>query len=141
MKRGKLKIYLGMAAGVGKTFAMLDAARQARAEDGIDVVIAYVETHGRPETDALLKGMEIIPCRSVMHRGTLSREMDLDAVLTRKPQLALVDELAHTNTPGSRHPQRYQDVLELLDNGIDVWTTVSVQHFDSRADTVQAITG
>lgn len=140
-KRGKLKIYLGMVAGVGKTFAMLDAARQAKDEDGIDVVIGYVETHGRAETEALLDGLEIVPRRAIEYRETTLYEMDIDAVLARKPQLALVDELAHTNAPGSRHPKRYQDVLELLDAGIDVWTAVNVQHFDSRADTVQSITG
>ncbi|MBE2268403.1 MAG: sensor histidine kinase KdpD [Anaerolinea sp.] len=140
-RRGKLKIYLGMVAGVGKTFAMLDGARQAKAEDGIDVVVGYVETHGRAETGALLEGMEIIPRRTLEYRGVMFEEMDIDAILARKPALVLVDELAHTNVPGSRHLKRYQDVLELIDAGIDVWTTVNVQHFDSRADTVQAITG
>ncbi len=138
--RTVLKIYLGMASGVGKTFAMLDSARGAIVS-GVDVVIGYVDTHGRAETKALLDGMEIIPCQSLYYQGETLQEMDLDAILARKPQLVLVDELAHTNAPGSRHPKRYQDVMELLDNGISVWTTVNVQHFDSRADAAQTITG
>ncbi|MBK8031785.1 MAG: sensor histidine kinase KdpD [Chloroflexi bacterium] len=140
-QRAKLKIYLGMAAGVGKTFAMLDDAREAKRADGVDVVIGWVETHNRPETDNLLAGFEIVPYRAVSGGGVILAEMDLDAILARQPALVLVDDLAHSNAPGSRHPQRYQDVLELLDAGIDVWTTVNVQHFDSRADTVQTITG
>ncbi|MDX2160424.1 MAG: sensor histidine kinase KdpD [bacterium] len=138
--RGKLKIFLGMAAGVGKTYSMLEAARQAKA-DGIDVVIGYVETHRRAETEALVAGLELIPRRKTEYRGALLEEMDTDAVLARAPQLVLVDELAHTNTPGARHAKRYLDVIELLEAGIDVWTTVNVQHFESRADTVQQITG
>jgi two-component system sensor histidine kinase KdpD len=139
-QRGKLKIFFGMAAGVGKTYAMLEAAQKRRAE-GLDVVIGYVETHGRAETDVLAEGLEIIPRVSRDYRGTVLEEMDIDAVLARRPQLALVDELAHTNAPGSRHPKRYQDVLELLDVGIDVYTTVNVQHLESRADAVRRITG
>jgi two-component system sensor histidine kinase KdpD len=139
-ERGKLKIYLGMSAGVGKTYAMLEAARQRLAE-GVDVVIGYVETHGRAETGALVKGLPIIPRRKLEYKGSTLEEMDLDAILQRKPQLVLVDELAHTNVEGSRHPKRYQDVLELLDAGIDVYTTVNVQHLESRADTVAQITG
>jgi two-component system sensor histidine kinase KdpD len=139
-KRGKLKVFFGMSAGVGKTYAMLQAAHQQLAE-GRDVVVAYVETHGRKETDALLEGLTMLPRKQVEHRGIAVTEMDLDAVLARKPNLALVDELAHTNAPGSRHPKRYQDVLELLAAGIDVYTTVNVQHIASRADTVREITG
>jgi two-component system sensor histidine kinase KdpD len=138
--RGRLKIFFGMAAGVGKTFAMLEAAHQQLAE-GVDVVVAFVETHGRGETEALLQGLPAIPRRHHLHRTADIEEMDLDAVLARRPQLALVDELAHTNVPGIRHPKRYQDVLELLDAGIDVFTTLNVQHLESRADTVRQITG
>jgi two-component system sensor histidine kinase KdpD len=139
-KRGKLKIFLGMAAGVGKTYAMLEAARVQRAE-GRDVVVGYVETHGRRETDALAEGLETVPRWPIVHRGLTLTEMDLDALLARHPQLAIVDELAHTNAPGSRHPKRYQDVLELLDAGMDVYTTLNVQHLESRSDTVREITG
>jgi two-component system sensor histidine kinase KdpD len=138
--RGRLKVFLGMAAGVGKTYAMLEAAHQRKA-DGVDVVIGYVETHRRPETEALVEGLEVIPRRQLEYRGTVLEEMDVDAVLERRPQLVLVDELAHTNAPGSRHGKRYLDVIDLLEAGIDVWTTVNVQHFESRADTVQQITG
>jgi two-component system sensor histidine kinase KdpD len=139
-QRGKLKIFFGMSAGVGKTYAMLEAAQQRLAE-GIDVVIGYVETHGRTETEALLKGLPIIPRKKVEYRGATFEELDVDAVLERKPQLVLVDELAHTNVEGSRHPKRYQDVLDLLASGIDVYTTVNVQHLESRADAVARITG
>ncbi len=109
--RGKLKVFFGMAPGVGKTYAMLEAARREQAA-GHDVVIGYVETHGRQETDALLEGLPAVPRRSIEYRGMALTEMDLDALLARRPQLALVDEFAHTNAPGSRHPKRYQDVLE-----------------------------
>jgi two-component system, OmpR family, sensor histidine kinase KdpD len=139
-KRGKLKIFLGMAAGVGKTYAMLEAARKQQSL-GVDVVIGYVETHGRKDTDALVAGLPIIPRKVSDYRGVTLSEMDVDAVLARKPKLALVDELAHTNAPGSRHPKRYQDILELLDAGIDVYTTLNVQHVESRAHTVEEITG
>lgn len=139
-KLGRLKIFLGMAAGVGKTYAMLEAARK-QLVSGVDVVIGYVETHGRRETDALTIGLPVIHRRSVEHRGITLSDMDVDAVLARKPKLALVDELAHTNAPGSRHPKRYQDILELLDAGIDVYTTLNVQHVESRAHTVEEITG
>src|ERR1041385_2970323 len=138
--RGKLKIFFGMSPGVGKTYAMLQAARQKQAE-GCEVVVGIVETHGRKETEALLEGMPIMPRAQIEYRGTTLTEMDLDAILTWHPGLAVVDELAHTNTPGSRHPKRYQDVLELLDAGIDVYTTVNVQHLESRADAVRQITG
>ena len=138
--RGKLKIFLGYAAGVGKTYAMLEAAHQRKAE-GVDLVVAYVETHGRAETEAMLKDLEIIPRKQVEYRGVTLPEMDVDAVLARRPQLALVDELAHTNAPGSRHPKRYQDVEELLADGIDVYTTLNVQHLESLNDVVAQITG
>ncbi len=138
--RGRLKIFVGMCPGVGKTFAMLEAA-QRELKAGRDVVIGYVETHGRKETDALTQGLPAIPRRVFEYRGVTLTEMDLDAVLTRKPQVALVDELAHTNAPGSRHPKRYHDVQELLDAGIDVITTLNVQHVESRADTVRQVTG
>jgi two-component system, OmpR family, sensor histidine kinase KdpD len=138
--RGKLQIFLGYAAGVGKTYAMLEAARQRKAQ-GVDVVVGYVETHGRAETDALVKGLEIIPRRQMEYRQTTVGEMDVDAVLARRPQLALVDEFAHTNAPGSRHPKRYHDVHELLEAGIDVYTTLNIQHLESLNDAVAQITG
>jgi two-component system sensor histidine kinase KdpD len=139
-KRGRLKVFLGMSPGVGKTYAMLESA-QRELKAGRDVVIGYVETHSRKETDALTVGLPQIPRRALEHRGITLTEFDLDATLTRKPQLALVDELAHTNAPGSRHPKRWQDVAELLDAGIDVLTTLNVQHVESRADTVLQVTG
>ena len=139
-RRGKLKVFLGMAPGVGKTYAMLEAARREHAA-GRDVVIGYVETHGRKETEALLEGLPQIARRSSEYREVALTEMDLDAVLARRPQLALVDEFAHTNAPGSRHPKRYQDVLELLEAGMDVFTTLNVQHIESRAEAVRQITG
>ena len=139
-KRGRLKVFLGMCPGVGKTYAMLEAA-QRELRGGRDIVIGYVETHGRKETDALTSGLPLIPRKTSEHRNLALTEMDLDAVLARHPQLALVDELAHTNAPGSRHPKRWQDVNELLDAGIDVFTTLNVQHIESRADTVRQITG
>src|SRR5258708_19626913 len=138
--RGKLKIFFGMSPGVGKTYAMLQAARQKQAE-GCEVVIGIVETHGRKETEALTEGMPILPRSQFEYRGTKLEEMDLDAILTWHPGLAVVDELAHTNAPGSRHPKRYQDVLELLDAGISVYTTLNVQHVASRSDTVRQISG
>ncbi len=139
-KRGKLKVFFGMAPGVGKTYAMLEAARREQAA-GRDVAIGYVETHGRKETAALTEGLPVVPRLSHAYRGVTLPEMDLDAVLARRPQLALADEFAHTNAPGSRHPKRYQDVLELLDAGIDVFTTLNVQHVESRAEAVRQITG
>ncbi|HSS18263.1 MAG TPA: sensor histidine kinase KdpD [Candidatus Dormibacteraeota bacterium] len=138
--RGKLKIFFGMSPGVGKTYAMLLAAREKQAE-GCEVVVGIVETHGRKETEALLQGMPIMPRLQIEYRGTTLTEMDLDAILTWHPGLAVVDELAHTNAPDSRHPKRYQDVLELLDAGIDVYTTLNVQHVASRSDTVRQISG
>ena len=139
-QRGQLKIFFGMCPGVGKTYAMLQAARASRL-GGMDVVVGLVETHGRAETEALLAKLEIIPRKALEYRGVTLKEMDIDAVLGRRPKLVLVDELAHTNAPGSRHPKRYQDVLELLDAGIDVYTTLNVQHLESRVDVVQQITG
>jgi two-component system sensor histidine kinase KdpD len=137
--RGKLKIFFGAVAGVGKTFAMLEATRAQRAA-GVDVVVGVVETHGRAETEALLPGLEQLPSRTVEYRGTALRELDLDAALARRPTLILVDELAHTNVPGSRHAKRWQDVVELLDAGIDVYTTLNVQHLESLNDVVARVT-
>jgi two-component system, OmpR family, sensor histidine kinase KdpD len=136
---GKLKIFIGAAPGVGKTYKMLEEAR-AKRKDGVDVVVGVVETHGRAETEALLAGLEVIPRRRVDYRGRTLEEMDLDAIVARRPQLVLVDELAHTNAPGSRHPKRYLDVEELLANRIDVYTTVNVQHIESLNDVVAQIT-
>ena len=138
--RGKLKIFLGYAAGVGKTYAMLEAAHSRKAE-GVDVVAGVVEIHGRAETGALLQGLEVIPRKEIEYRGVKLSEMDLDAILDRKPQLALVDEHAHTNVPGSRHPKRWQDIDELLNAGIDVYTTLNIQHLESFRDIVAQITG
>jgi len=137
--RGHLKIFLGAAPGVGKTYEMLMSGRAQRA-DGIDVVIGVVETHGRAETEALVEGFEIVPRRTVPYRGHVLDEMDIDAILARKPALVLVDELAHTNAPGSRHPKRYLDVEELLANGIDVYSTLNIQHVESLNDVVAQIT-
>ena len=137
--RGRLKIFMGAAPGVGKTFEMLSAA-QARLKEGVDVVVGVVETHGRKETEALLEGLEVIQRRPAEYRGRVLEEMDLDALLARRPQLALVDELAHTNAAGSRHPKRYIDVEELIAAGIDVYTTLNVQHIESLNDVVARIT-
>lgn len=140
MGRGRLRIYLGAAPGVGKTVAMLDEGHR-RLDRGTDVVVAVVETHDRPHTRALLDGLEVLPRARVSHRGATLDAMDLDRVLARKPQVALVDELAHTNAPGSRNEKRWQDIEELLDAGIDVISTVNVQHLESLNDAVTAITG
>src|SRR5262249_4615280 len=137
--RGRLKIFLGAAPGVGKTYEMLQSA-QAKRREGLDVVIGVVETHGRRETEALLSGLEDIPRREVDYKGHRLTEMDLDAILKRRPQLVLVDELAHTNAPGSRHPKRYLDVEELIAGGIDVYTTLNIQHVESLNDVVARIT-
>ncbi len=137
---GRLKIFLGAAPGVGKTYAMLGAARDLKRQ-GVDVVVGWVETHGRRETAALLEGLEILPPRQVEYRGHGVREFDLDAALARRPALILVDELAHRNAPGSRHERRYQDIEELLDAGIDVYTTVNIQHLESLNDVVARIAG
>src|ERR1700733_7647765 len=137
--RGKLKIFLGAAPGVGKTYEMLTQGRRRRLE-GADVVIGVVETHGRAETEALTKGFEIIPKKRGLYKGRVIAEMDLDAILQRRPGLVLVDELAHTNEEGSRHPKRYLDVEELLAAGIDVFTTVNIQHVESLNDVIAQIT-
>ncbi len=139
-RRGRLKIFFGAAAGVGKTFAMLEAAREQRA-GGVDLLVGYIEPHGRPDTEALLEGLVVLPPRGLEYRGTILWEFDLDAALARRPALILVDELAHTNAPGSRHAKRWQDVMELLDAGIDVYTTMNVQHVESLNDVVARITG
>jgi len=137
--RGRLKIFLGAAPGVGKTYEMLTAGA-ARARDGVDVVIGVVETHGRAETEALVRGHEVMPRRAIPYEGRTLSEMDLDAILERAPRLVLVDELAHTNAPGSRHPKRYQDVEELLGAGIDVYSTLNIQHIESLNDVVASFT-
>jgi two-component system sensor histidine kinase KdpD len=139
-QHARLKIFLGYAAGVGKTYAMLEAAQQ-RKNEGVDVVVGYIETHRRAETEAKLAGLEVIPRRQIEYRGALLPEMDVDAIIARHPQLALVDEFAHTNGPGSLHPKRYQDVEELLAAGIDVYTTLNIQHLESLNDVVAQITG
>ena len=137
--RGELKIFLGAAPGVGKTYAMLQEGAALK-RDGVDVAVAVVETHGRAETEALLAGQEIVARREQEYRGRTLTEMDLDAVLRRAPALALVDEYAHTNVEGSRHPKRWQDVAELLDAGIDVYTTLNIQHVESLNDVVASFT-
>jgi two-component system sensor histidine kinase KdpD len=138
-QRGKLKIFLGAAPGVGKTYEMLQAARKKKA-DGVDVVVGVVETHKRKETEALLAGLELLPRKSVPYKGRTLEEMDIDAILQRRPQLVLVDELAHSNAPGSRHPKRHHDVEELLAAGIDVYSTLNIQHVESLNDVVAQIT-
>src|SRR5712671_6234505 len=138
-RAGKLKIFVGAAPGVGKTYEMLQQAR-ARKNDGYDIVVGVVETHGRRETELLLEGLEVVPRRRVEYKGQWLEEMDLDAILARRPQIVLVDELAHTNAPGSRHPKRYLDVEELLSHGIDVYSTVNIQHIESLNDVVAQIT-
>lgn len=139
-RRGKLKIFLGYVAGVGKTFAMLEAAHQRKSE-GIDVAVGYVETHARKDTDKLLEGLDIIPTHFIEYHQKQIKELNLDLILQRHPQLVLIDELAHTNTPGMRHPKRYQDIEEILDAGINVYTTVNIQHIESLKDSIQQITG
>jgi len=139
-QRGKLKVFLGMAPGVGKTYAMLSAARAAKA-DGRDVVVGLVETHGRAETAALVEGLEVIPRRTVPYRNRILMEFDIDAAIARRPEILLVDEFAHTNAPGLVHAKRYQDVEGVLQAGIDVWTTLNIQHLESLTDVVEKITG
>src|SRR6059036_399975 len=139
-RAGKLKIFVGAAPGVGKTYEMLQSAH-AKLKAGADVVVGAVETHGRAETEALLQGLEVLPRKRIEYKDRVLEEMDLDALIARHPQIALVDELAHTNAPGSRHPKRFQDVEELLDAGIDVYTTVNIQHLESLNDVVAQITG
>ena len=141
LRLGKLKIFLGMAAGVGKTYAMLEAAQKLKQEGVVDLVIGVVDTHGRVETGRLMEGLETIPQKTMLYHQVAFQEMDLDAILKRKPQLVLVDELAHQNVPGSRHPKRWQDVIEILDNGISVYTTLNVQHIESLKDVAEGIAG
>lgn len=138
--RGKLKIFFGMSAGVGKTYAMLKAAHKLK-DEGVDVVIGYVETHGRRETDELVGGIELIPRIKINYNGVVIEDFDLDAVIKRKPEVVLVDEMAHTNAEGMRHMKRYNDIVELIDNGINVYTTLNVQHVKSQSDVVEQITG
>ena len=139
--RGRHRIYLGMAPGVGKTYAALLELHQL-ASEGVDVAIGYVETYGRPRTAALVQGLEVVPRKRCAYKGVIVEEMDLDAVLARRPTIVLVDELAHTNVPGcTRHEKRWQDVLELQEHGITVFSTLNVQHIESLADIVEAITG
>ncbi|PJZ39934.1 two-component sensor histidine kinase [Leptospira kmetyi] len=133
---GKLKVFFGMVAGVGKTYAMLNAARALKKE-GVDVVVGYIETHGRKETEELLEGLEILPRKKLQHRGIEFEEMDIDSILKRKPEVVLVDEFAHTNIPGSRHVKRYQDVIEILNHSINVFTTLNVQHLESQVEAVE----
>jgi two-component system sensor histidine kinase KdpD len=140
-KRGKLRIFFGFAPGVGKTYRMLQAARELATHQKLDVVVCIVETHRRVETMAMVEGLEVLARKQIVYRGRTLEEFDLDAALTRKPGLLLVDELAHTNVPGSRHPKRWQDVVELLEAGIDVFTTVNVQHVESLNDVISQITG
>ncbi len=139
-ERAKLRVYIGAAAGVGKTYQMLEDAHQLK-EQGIDVVLAVVETHGRAETEELIKDLEIIPERKIEYRGNIFEEMDLAAVIERRPAVAIVDELAHTNIEGAKNEKRYQDVVELLDNGISVITAINIQHIESLNDAIRSTTG
>jgi two-component system sensor histidine kinase KdpD len=139
-KRGRLKLYLGFAAGVGKTYRMLEEAHALK-KRGVDVVVGYVETHGRSETAALVEGLEVIPRRKVEYRDVVVEEMDLEAILERKPAVAIVDEIPHTNLPGSKNKKRYQDVLDLLDAGVNVIGAMNIQHLESLNDLVQRVTG
>jgi two-component system sensor histidine kinase KdpD len=139
-ERGHLKVFIGMAPGVGKTYRMLQEG-VSEADNGRDVVVGYLESHGRAETVAQAEGLEIVPRRSVVYRGTPLQEMDLSAVLARKPELCLIDELAHTNAPGVEHEKRYEDVRDVLEAGIDVFSTVNVQHLESLNDQITQLTG
>lgn len=139
-RRGRLKLTIGFAAGVGKTCRMLEEAHALR-KRGVDVVLGFIETHGRAETAALIEGLEVVPRRRIEYRDVLVEEMDLDAVLARRPEVAVVDEIAHTNVPGSRHRKRYQDVLELIGAGINVIGAFNIQHLDSLNDLVERVTG
>jgi two-component system sensor histidine kinase KdpD len=139
-RRGTLKIFFGYAAGVGKTYAMLEQARRAKAS-GREVVVGYIEPHTRPETQALIEDLECLPAKTIDYRGVQLREFDVDAALNRRAELLLVDELAHSNAEGSRHSKRWQDVEELLAAGTDVWTTLNVQHIDSLNDVIGQVTG
>lgn len=137
--KGSLKIFLGMAAGVGKTYSMLEAAQKLQ-QDGVDLAIGTIDTHGRKETSALLQGLKVIPSQQFSYKGALFSELNLDGVIRLKPSLVLVDELAHSNVPGSKHAKRWQNVIEILDNGIDVYTTLNVQHIESLKEFVESIT-
>jgi two-component system, OmpR family, sensor histidine kinase KdpD len=139
-ERARLRIYIGAAPGVGKTYSMIEDAHALRKE-GVDLVVGFVETHGRKETEALLRDLPVLPRRRIEYRGVTLEEMDLDAILTRHPQMCIVDELAHTNAPGGQHEKRYQDVLELLDAGIGVMTAVNIQHLETLNDAVSRVTG
>ena len=139
-RRGRLKLYIGFAAGVGKTYRMLEEAHALR-KRGVDVVIGFVETHGRAETAALLEGLEAVPRRRIEYRGVTVEELDVDAVLARRPAVVIVDELAHTNAPGSRRRKRWQDVVDLLDAGVNVIGAVNIQHLESLNDVVERVTG
>ena len=139
-ERANMRVYIGAAAGVGKTYQMLEDAHQFK-KQGVDIVMAFVEPHGRAETEALIGDLERVPMREIEYRGVTLREMDVDAVIARRPEIAVVDELAHTNIPGSKHHKRYEDVLELLDAGISVITAVNIQHIESLNDVVARITG
>jgi two-component system sensor histidine kinase KdpD len=139
-ERPRLRIYIGAAPGVGKTYAMLQEAHALK-QNGVDVVAGFVETYGRVDTEALVRDLEIVPRRQILYRGAVLEEMDVDAILARTPHLCLVDELAHTNAPTSRHPKRYEDVLELLDHGIGVMTAINIQHLESLNDAVARVTG
>jgi len=139
-ERARLRIYIGAAPGVGKTYSMIEDAHAVRRE-GVDVVVGFVETHGRSETEAKLSDIEVVPRRKVDYRGVVLEEMDVAAILARRPQLCVVDELAHTNAPGSRHDKRYQDVVEILDAGIGVFTAVNIQHMETLNDAVGRVTG
>ena len=138
--RPRLRLYIGAAPGVGKTYSMLRDAHDARRQ-GSDVVVGFVETYGRTDTDAQVGDLEVVPRRSIEYRGVVLEEMDIDAILKRRPQICVVDELAHSNVPGSRHEKRYQDVLELLDSGIGVMTAVNIQHLETLNDAVGRATG
>ena len=139
-ERARLRIYIGAAPGVGKTYSMLEDAHALRRED-VDVVVGLVETYGRAETDAQVRDLEVIPKRRFDYRGVVLEEMDVDAILARRPQMCIVDELAHTNAPGSKHEKRYQDVLDMLDAGISVLTAVNIQHLETLNDAVSRVTG
>src|SRR5215475_14597184 len=140
MPSGQLRVYLGAAPGVGKTYKMLEEGHR-RKDRGTDVVVGFIETHGRPRTAALVAGLEVVPRRSLTYRGSTFTEMDLDAVLARNPEVVLVDEMAHTNVPGSRNAKRWQDILVLLDAGITVLSNVNIQHLESLNDVVEQVTG
>jgi two-component system sensor histidine kinase KdpD len=139
-ERGKLKVYVGSAAGTGKTYRMLQEAHDLRRR-GVDAVVGFIETHGRAETDAQVRDLEVVPRKSIAYRNVTLEEMDLDAIVTRRPQVAIVDELAHTNVPGARHRKRWEDILELLDEGINVISAVNVQHLESLNDVIQRTLG